>query len=85
MRTSAITFLMSPFPFTPQFLLHLLRLLSSVNNVALPSLCTTGKAEFGAAQQGSFKSITQKLHPLCERQHLPQLQAGDSSPQLNQH
>lgn len=49
MRIVAITFFMSPFPFIPQVLLLLLCLLSSVINVALPSLCTSGRAE-GAAQ-----------------------------------
>lgn len=82
MRTLVITFLMSPFPFTPQLLLHLLRLLSSVNDVALPSLCTPERQNF---EQDSFKPITPELHPLCECQHLSQLQAEDLSPQLDQH
>lgn len=66
MRTFTITSLMSSFPFTPQLALHLLCPLSSVTNVALPSLCTTGKAEFGAVWHNSFKPTTELLPPLCD-------------------
>lgn len=66
MRTFTITSLMSSLQFTAQLMLHLLCPLSPVINVALPSLCTAGKAEFGALWHNSFKATKELLPPLCD-------------------
>lgn len=66
MRTFSVTFLMSYFPFTPQLMLRLSCPLSSVINAALPSLCTTRKAEFGAVCHNSFKPTKELFALLCD-------------------